>query len=181
MKTLLDQVILVDTKDHKIGVLDKVEAHRGVGRLHRAISVFLFNSQGKLLIQQRSAIKIVGALQWANTCCGNVRPSETYEQCALRRLREELGIEQVNISAVTKFLYQVQCNDDFSEYEMDQVFIGRFDGEVIANPLEVKATSWTDWSDFLLQTKSDTTIAPWVKVMFHQGVLEEISNNLSTL
>ena len=98
MQTVLDQVTLVDEHDHQIGVMDKVEAHRGDGKRHRASSVFLFNKNGELLIQQRSKKKIVGALQWGNTCCGNVRPGESCEECALRRLREGLGITTATIN-----------------------------------------------------------------------------------
>lgn len=139
----MDEVTLVDHEDRVIGHMDKVEAHRGKAKLHRAISVFLFNNKGELLMQQRSESKIVGALQWANTCCGNVGPGETYEQCAKRRLKEELGIEEVNIAPVTKFEYQVQCNDEFGEHEIDTVFVGKYDGKVNQNKKEVKDTLWT--------------------------------------
>lgn len=172
----LDQVILVDELDHEIGVMDKIEAHRGAGKLHRAISVFLFDSSGKLLIQQRSNKKIVGAGQWANTCCGNVRPGETYLDCATRRLREELGIiigrdeSLTRLQEVTKFQYQVKCNEEFSEYEMDTVFIGRYDGEVQPNPDEVSATKWIDLQEIL----SQKPLAPWVQIMGDRGILQKV-------
>src|SRR3989344_6441635 len=123
---MLDQVILVDEADNQIGTMDKVAAHRGQGRLHRAISVFLFNDQGQLLIQQRSQEKITAQGQWGNTCCGNVRPGESYQECAYRRLREELGIaEGVTLAPVRKFSYFARCGEEFSEREIDQVFVGK--------------------------------------------------------
>ena len=183
---LLDQVTLVNDKDKVVGSMDKVEAHRGEGQLHRAVSVYLYRPslEGRtssptvgghdkrgveLLIQQRSDQKIVGAHQWANTICGNVRPTESYEQCAHRRLREELGITanylpslerrtssptvgghdkwgaKLVLEPIYKFRYQLQCNADFSENEIDQVFIGWYDGEVIPNPDEVQECAWVDW------------------------------------
>lgn len=142
MQIALDQVTLVDKHDHQIGVMDKIEAHRGKGKRHRASSVFLFNKKGELLIQQRSEKKIVSALRWGNTCCGNVRPGETYEECALRRLREELGITTATIQPLYTFEYHVKCNDKFSEWEIDHVFVGKYDGEVVLNPDEVKEIHW---------------------------------------
>lgn len=156
--------------DHQIGVMDKIEAHRGDGKLHRACSVFLFNDKGRLLIQQRSNTKIVGAEQWANSCCGNVRPGESYIECALRRLQEELGITEVELTRVTKFLYQVKCNEAFSEYEMDTVFIGLYDGMVSPNRDEVRAVNWINFDDLLTQE----SVAPWVFEMNKQHVLDAV-------
>lgn len=179
MKTLsnqLDQVTLVNENDEVIGAMDKIEAHRGDAQLHRAISVFLFNKKGELLIQQRSAKKIVGAHQWANTCCGNVRPGESYEECAQRRLREELGIEGVSLRPVHKFQYFTRCNDEFSEREIDQVFVGEFDGDAHPNPDEVQAVKWMKLSDIAAELPADLakandkkTYAPW----FHELMKEE--------
>ena len=174
----LDQVILVNEKDEQIGSMDKIEAHRGKGTLHRAISVYLFNKKAELLIQQRSAKKIVGAGQWANTVCGNVRPSETYQQCAYRRLAEELGIESQNvkIKPIHKFQYQVKCNEEFSENEIDQVFLGFYDGKVKPNPYEVQQKRWINWQS-LLAGKTDLKLAPWFKIMLNDKKLLSIIKN----
>jgi len=166
-----DEVILVDEQDNQIGVMDKVEAHRGEGKRHRAVSVFLFNDGGKLLIQQRSREKIVGALQWANTCCGNVRPTESYEECALRRLEEELGITGVSIRSVHKFEYHVRCNEAFSEFEIDTVFFGQFDGNVVLNHAEVAQVEWVDSATILAQMKQANPqyeFAPWFRILVEQ-------------
>jgi len=169
-----DQVILVDELDHEIGVMDKIEAHRGAGKLHRASSVFLFNGEGKLLIQQRSSKKIVGAGQWANNCCGNVRPGESYFDCAIRRLREELGIADTKLNVVTKFVYQTQCNEEFSEYEMDTVFVGHYDGDMRPNPDEVSEVKWIDFDDLLQQLP----LVPWVKIMGEKNILNIIQEEV---
>jgi len=173
----LDQVILVDAYDQQTGVMDKVEAHRGDGQRHRAISVFLFNEDGELLIQQRSQQKIVGAGQWANTCCGNVRPNETYQECALRRLREELGITEVTLRSLYKFEYHTKCNEEFSEFEIDTVFFGEYVGEVSPNPEEVSKTEWRETEQLLqemAQDKKNSTditkqkYAPWFYILVQQ-------------
>lgn len=162
----LDQVILVNEDDEEIGTMDKVAAHRGSAQRHRAISVFLFNSAGELLIQQRSSQKIVGALQWANTVCGNLRPGEEYLECASRRLREELGIKcdeaGILLQPLIKFEYHVQCNAEFSEWEVDQVFGGWYEGEVLPNPDEVAQTKWISFNEIKNATYD---FAPWFKIM----------------
>ena len=170
-----DKVILVNEKDRQIGVMDKVEAHRGKGKLHRAISVYLFNKKNQLLIQQRSSKKIVGAHQWANTVCGNVRPGESYEDCASRRLKEELGIKykKLKLKPIYKFQYQVKCNEEFSENEIDQVFFGFYDGKTDLNPNEVQKVSWVDWQR-LLNAELNLDLAPWFTWMLKDKKLTSL-------
>ncbi len=159
-------VILVDKYDKKIGEEEVIAAHLNGGKRHRAVSVFLFNEKGQLLLQQRSKKKIVGALQWANTCCGNVRVGETCKSCALRRLREELGIVQVKIKELYSFEYHIQCNEVFSEWEIDHVFVGKYQKEILPNPDEVAAYSWKNIEELLQDlTNNEETYAPWFRIM----------------
>ncbi|KUK79637.1 MAG: Isopentenyl-diphosphate Delta-isomerase [Microgenomates bacterium 39_7] len=167
-----DRVILVDFNDSEVGTQDKIKAHRGDGQLHRAISVFLFNDEGKLLIQQRSEKKIVGAGLWANTACGNVRPGEGYLDCAKRRLKEELGIGEVELTKIGKFQYQVSFANGFGENEMDTVFVGSFSKEVRSNPEEVSNIDWIEIEDLLNDGRS---YAPWVeKIVSNQQIKDNI-------
>ena len=178
---MFDQVTIVDKNDQVLGAIDKIEAHRGEGVLHRAISVFLFRKRAdktELLIQQRSDKKIVGAGQWANTVCGNVRPTENYLECARRRLREELGIidPELALQPGTKFQYQVVCNAEFSENELDQIFIGWYDGEVVPNPEEVQGFEWLGWDEKnptkILKQKRADEWAVWLEIVLRQMLIE---------
>ncbi len=182
-----DKVTLVNEQDEVIGEMDKIEAHRGKAHLHRAISVYLFRKNPEtevteLLVQQRSHKKIVGALQWANTACGNVWPGESYEACARRRLMFELGIsvnaQELPLHPVEKFIYQVQCNAEFSEHEMDQVFAGWYDGAVTPNPDEVAAVEWVSWEpvqDAEHRALQQKDWAPWFKIMMlNQKIIGEL-------
>ena len=166
--TNLDQVILVDENDQQIGAMDKIEAHRNPAKLHRASSVLLHNSKSEWLIQQRSSHKIVAAHQWANTCCGNLRPGENYKQCANRRLKEELGIVGVELKKLDKFMYQVECNNEFGEHEMDTIFVGKYDGLVNPNPIEVKNYKWISTAELLNELdNNECNYAPWTKLVLN--------------
>ena len=86
-----EQVVLVNKKDEAIGLMDKLEAHKK-GALHRAVSVFIFNSDNQLLIQRRSLAKYHTPGIWSNTACSHPRNNESTISCANRRLFEEMGI-----------------------------------------------------------------------------------------
>lgn len=181
-------VTLVNERDEVIGEMGIIEAHKGKGLLHRAISVFLFRKTDgviELLIQQRSREKIVGATEWANTACGNVRPDETYEACAERRLQQELGIHfsSSSLQPLTKFRYQVQCNETYSENEMDQIFAGWYEGEVSPQPAEVMAVAWVPWGVLQETAQSEQSeiswndqrlkLAPWFMMMLSDKKVRE--------
>ena len=131
----MEQVILVDVDDCEIGVMEKMEAHK-LAVLHRAFSVFLFNPQGKMLLQQRALTKYHSAGLWTNTCCSHPRPGETLENAVTRRLTEEMGIT-AKVSKAFDFIYQAELPDHLNEHEFDHVFIGNYDDEVRPNHLEV--------------------------------------------
>jgi isopentenyl-diphosphate delta-isomerase len=143
------QVQLVTTKGETNNSEDIFVAHTHPAQLHRACSVWLINNSGQVLLQQRSSLKILGALWWGNTVCGNVKPDETALECAYRRLKEELGIistatHPVKLTELYTFTYKAYCNETFGEYEYDHVFVGQYDGPTNLNPDEVAQTAWVD-------------------------------------
>lgn len=133
----MDEVVLVNTKNEPIGTLEKMAAHRQP-KLHRAFSVFLFNDQQELLLQQRAHDKYHSAGLWTNTCCSHPRPGEETKAAADRRLNEELGID-TNIHWAFDFIYEASFDNGLYEYEYDHVYIGIYNGNVEPNPCEVVA------------------------------------------
>ena len=142
------KIQLIDVNDKPSGESDVYSVHQHPAKLHRAISVWLFNDSGGVLLQQRSAKKITKALEWGNAVCGNVRSNESYYQCAMRRLREEIGVESIQVRPIYKFLYKAWCNDKYGENELDQVFIGQYSGRVKLNKDEADDYVWIDWNKF---------------------------------
>lgn len=136
-----DVVVLVDRTNAVVGLAPKLDAHRD-GRLHRAVSVVLFDHGGRVLLQQRARAKYHSAGLWSNTCCGHPRPGETATEAAHRRLSEELGIEGCGLTPVSDFVYYAEVGDGLVEHELDQVVIGLWHGEPVPHPREVSATRW---------------------------------------
>ena len=137
-----EELILVNENDEPVGVEEKITAHLN-GVLHRAFSLFIFNSSGQLLLQKRTSTKYHSQGLWSNTCCGHPRPGESIEQASRRRLQEEMGFDCV-VHKVFEFVYRVQLDDDFSEHEYDHVLVGKFDGPPTPNNDEVDDWKWTD-------------------------------------
>lgn len=132
---LHDYVILVDEKDQPLGQMEKMEAHRQA-LLHRAFSVFIFNSKGQMLLQQRAPGKYHSAGLWTNACCSHPRPGEETPEAAYRRLKEEMGFT-TPLRKVFDFVYRSPYDNGLTEFEFDHVFVGKYDGAVIPDPAEV--------------------------------------------
>jgi len=133
-----EPLILVDENDRVLGHDTKAACHVGEGKLHRAISVFLFNGRGECLLQQRSASKQLWPMVWSNSCCSHPRRDEETADAAARRVREELGVD-VPLQFLFKFLYHARYEDSGSERELCSVFIGRCDEPVTVNVNEIRA------------------------------------------
>jgi isopentenyl-diphosphate delta-isomerase len=137
-----DSLILVDESDHGVGHLSKVLCHEGRGVLHRAFSLLIFNGNGELLLQQRSASKRLWPLYWSNSCCSHPRHAETMEAAIHRRLYEELGL-RCPLQFLFKFQYQAQFDETGAENELCSVFIGRSSTDSVKiNSDEILAWRW---------------------------------------
>lgn len=124
----MDQVILVNELDVEVGFADKIDAHKQA-LLHRAFSVFIFNSKGKMLLQKRAFDKYHSAGLWTNACCSHPKPGEELVIAAKRRLSEEMGINVV-LEKAFDFIYKTEFNNGLTEYEFDHVLIGKSDSEI---------------------------------------------------
>lgn len=122
------QVILVNEKDEQTGVAGKMEAHEK-SLLHRAFSVFIFNSHGEMLLQQRAKEKYHSGGLWTNACCSHPAPGEEVSDAAQRRLQEEMGFT-IPLVKVFDFIYKAAFDNGLTEHEFDHVFTGEYEGEI---------------------------------------------------
>ena len=133
-----ESLILVDEADREIGHMDKAQCHVGSGVLHRAFSLLIFNRNGELLLQQRSAAKRLWPLYWSNSVCSHPRRTESMESAIHRRLAEELGLS-CSLHFLFKFHYHAQFDSVGAERELCSVYVGRCNAPPRINRAEISA------------------------------------------
>lgn len=174
-----DLLILVDEADREIGTLAKTECHLGAGTLHRAFSVFLFDADGKVLIQERAAGKMLWPGFWSNSCCSHPRPGESTEAAAQRRVREELHVE-CRLGFLYKFRYQAAFGSVGSEHELCHVYAGHASGNISTDPQEIAAIRWLSPDELSREIVANPErFSPWMKLEWTQITahhLEQILN-----
>lgn len=138
----IQQVILVDENDNEIGREEKMAAHKK-GLLHRAFSIFIFNSKGEMLLQQRALNKYHSGGLWTNACCSHPQPGETIAESATVRLKQEMGFE-TPLEKVFDFIYKAKFDNGLTEHELDHVLIGEYDGPIQINKEEVMDYCYKD-------------------------------------
>jgi isopentenyl-diphosphate delta-isomerase len=162
-----EKVILVDEQDREVGTAGKTEAHQK-GLLHRAFSIFIFNSKKELLIQQRALHKYHSAGLWTNTCCSHPRPGEDTLEAAKRRLEEEMGMK-CELKKEYEFTYKATFENGLSENEYDHVYSGKTSLNPVPNAEEVASWKWIKPYDL----KKDIEAYPekytaWLKIIINE-------------
>ena len=158
------QVVLVDQSDLELGVADKIHAHRGMGVLHRAFSLFLFREDGALLIQQRSANKLLWPEYWSNSCCSHPFPGEDIITAAERRAEEELGVS-ITAEFVYKFNYHARYDAHYSERELCSVLCGLVKEKPRCDPEEVASYQFLPWQEIAhCLEREPLKYTPWLKL-----------------
>jgi isopentenyl-diphosphate delta-isomerase len=165
----MDFVVLVDSQDNEVGIMEKMEAHEK-GLLHRAFSIFLFNSKGEMLLQQRALSKYHSPGLWTNACCSHPAPNETTLEAGKRRLQEELGLSTVLVEAF-KFEYRATFDNSLTEHELDYVLVGYTDEFPQLNLDEAQDYRWVRWADLL----SEMALYPekftvWFKIILTEHI-----------
>jgi isopentenyl-diphosphate delta-isomerase len=162
-----DEVILVDSNDNELGTMEKMEAHRK-GLLHRAFSIFIFNSKGEILLQKRNSKKYHSGGLWSNTCCSHPRPLEGLAMATSRRLKEEMGMKTDLFSAFS-FQYKAHLDQDLIEHELDHVFVGYSNELPNVNAEEVEGYCYM--SPELLELgleKHPSDYSAWLQICFNE-------------
>jgi isopentenyl-diphosphate Delta-isomerase len=178
---VLNEVILVDENDTQIGTVEKMQAHR-MGLLHRAFSVFVFNSDGEFLLQQRAYNKYHNGGLWTNTCCSHPFPGEEILDAAQRRLMEEMGFE-TPLTPLFSFIYRTSFCNGLTEHEFDHVLTGIYDGPVFTNKEEVNDFQFIGYRNLEIMLKTEPqNFTEWFKIAmpgiktFHDKYFENQNN-----
>ncbi|BFP39685.1 isopentenyl-diphosphate Delta-isomerase [Flavobacteriaceae bacterium GF1] len=162
-----EKVILVNPNDEQIGLMPKMEAHEKAV-LHRAFSVFIMNSNGEIMLQQRAAQKYHSPLLWTNTCCSHQRDGETNIEAGKRRLMEEMGFV-TELKEVFSFIYKAPFDNGLTEHELDHVMVGNYNGDPKINPEEVADWKWMFPEDIKCDIgKNPKAYTAWFKIIFER-------------
>ncbi len=169
-----ERVILVDENDREIGSMEKIEAHEKAV-LHRAFSIFIFNSAGQMMLHRRALSKYHSPGLWTNACCSHPRPGESLEEATQRRIVEEMGFH-CEMEEAFDFIYKAPFDHGLTEHELDHVFIGTYDGDPEINPEEVHSWKWIDIPELLADVEKDPKkYTVWFRIalaeMNKQGLL----------
>lgn len=164
-----EMLILVDHKDNEIGIEEKMKVHHA-GQLHRAFSIFIFNKQGEMLLQQRASQKYHSGGLWSNACCSHPRTGEEVEQAAHRRLLEELGFD-CHLEKLFDFIYKKALCNGLTEHEFDHVFKGEYDNVIQPDPQEVQAYKWISIAELLKDLdQHPDNYTEWFKIALNRVI-----------
>lgn len=166
---MIDQVVLVNEADEAIGLMPKLEAHQK-GVLHRAFSVFIFNTKGEMLLQRRAFGKYHSEGLWSNTCCSHPLPDEKTYHGAVRRLHEEMGIT-ADLNFIFTFQYRVGLENGLTENELDHVFWGISDAVPQINEAEVSEYRYLRPADIAADMEAHPAhYTEWFKICLSEVV-----------
>ncbi len=164
-------VVLVDEQDKEVGTMEKLEAHRE-GRLHRAISVFVFNNKRELLLQRRASGKYHSPGLWTNTCCTHPRPGESPRDAAQRRLEEEMQLT-CKLHRKFSFIYKAALDNGLTEHEFDYVFVGHTDAKPKPDADEVGEWRYMNVDELDKALKANPAqFTEWFKICYDQYFFE---------
>ena len=191
-----ENCIVVDEDDKIIGQDSKINCHLNDGELHRAFSVLIFDSNNKLLIQQRADEKITFPSIWANSCCshplyqdGEQNGVEGAKNAAIRKLTQELGIEMGKIKSkdlnfITKMHYKARADEKWIEHEVDYIFVTKMDVKINPNKNEIQKTKYVNKEEldklFEMSNNNDVKIGPWFRLI-RNNYLDKIWENMESL
>ncbi|WP_145103445.1 isopentenyl-diphosphate Delta-isomerase [Cereibacter sediminicola] len=151
--------------DGRLMPVEKLEAHQR-GLRHKAISVFVMAGES-VLIQRRAAGKYHTPGLWANTCCTHPRWGEEAADCAVRRLREELGITGLVTVFADQVEYRADVGSGLIEHEVVDIFVAEApqDLPVAPDPEEVWETRWVDLHDLAREVEEHPErFTPWLRI-----------------
>jgi isopentenyl-diphosphate delta-isomerase len=169
-------VILVDEKDNQIGTMEKIEAHEKA-RLHRAFSVFIYNSKNELMLQQRALTKYHTPGLWTNTCCSHQKLEESNIEAGKRRLQEEMGFS-TELKETISFIYKAPFENGLTEHEFDYILVGEYQDDPQPNPDEVHNWKWMNLDDIENDmNKNPNLYTEWFKIIFEKHKSEMVKSS----
>jgi isopentenyldiphosphate isomerase len=160
---------IVNERDEVIGKKPRSEVHR-LGLMHRAVHVLVFNARGEVFLQKRSMSKDQQPGLWDSSASGHVDTGETYDACAVRELREEIGL---SLSAPPERLFKLPAS---VETDQEHVWVYRCsaEGPFVLHPEEIERGDWfaekavSNWMKQKPEEFASVLLAIWPRVIGNQ-------------
>lgn len=173
----MEMIVLVDEQDNIVGSCEKLYTHVK-GYQHRAFSVFVFNKEGKMLIQRRAKEKYHSGGLWTNSCCSHQIAGTELIDDVHDRLEFEIGIKVDDLTERFIYSYRAELDHDLIENEVDHIFTAHYDGEVTLNPDEAMDYKWVDVDQLLKDIdENPDNYTYWFKGTVHEVVDYIIDEN----
>lgn len=128
---------VVNERDEVIGRQERSEVHR-LGLRHRAVHVLIHNAKGQVFLQKRSMLKDTFPGAWDSSASGHLDTGEDYDACALREIREELGLI---LTDPPRRLFKIEACERTGQ-EFVWVYILRSEGPFHLHPEEIDDGRW---------------------------------------
>jgi len=157
----MEHVVLVNEENEVLGTMPKHVVHGAETPLHRGFSLFVFDREGRLLLQQRSRLKTTWPLTWSNSCCGHPELGESDADASRRRAEVELGLQLADVRLMLPYRYRF-TRDGVVENEICPILVARAASSISPNPEEVAETRWIGWPAFIEALKTTPgRFSPW--------------------
>ena len=164
-----EYILTVDENDNVIGKEEKVKCHLGNGILHRAFTLMVFNDKNELLITKRNKDKMLWPEIWDGSISSHLREGESYEDAAIRRCPDELGIKCDGVKFLFKIRYQTSYEDAGSENEFDAALIVKGVNEVFPKKEEISEYKFVNLKKLEKDIKRNPEkYAPWFILIFEK-------------
>ena len=170
-----ERVVLVDERGNRIGEQPKSVVHHARTPLHLAFSLYLFDTDGRLLMTRRALSKVTWPGVWTNSCCGHPMPGEPMADAVSRRLGQETGLHVTGLREVLPdFAYRVQDVSGIWENEICPVYVGSVvpgHADLSPNPAEVMDWNWVDPGDVARSmVMTPFAFSPWAVLQMERLV-----------
>ena len=155
--------------DGTLQPVEKLEVHRK-GLRHKAVSVFVMDGQN-ILLQRRAHGKYHSGGLWANTCCTHPRWNEPAADCAVRRLREELGITGLWPAHRDRVEYRADVGNGMIVHEVVDIFMATAQTKMKVEPTpdEVVQVEWVGFYDLTAEVKRrPERFTPWLRIYLEE-------------
>lgn len=167
-----DRVVLLDDDGRPTGSAPRAKVHTTDTPLHLAFSLYVLDTEGRLLLTRRALGKTAWPGVWTNSCCGHPRPGESIEAAVRRRTAEELGLEIIDVTTVLPdFRYRAVDASGVVENELCPVHVTIVEPGMLPrpDPAEVAEHVWLGWpAARRIAREAPALLSPWMVLQVEQ-------------